>query len=236
MLNTDMMLKRLSTLNYKVNHTCNVWSIHDRSRTADEEAVLLQNFVDAKAERDAFVALIGDDRERELSKILKRKYHKTARVRARLKCFFASGKEVYFLTFTFTDEVLQNTSSDTRRQYVRRWLAQNTLDYVGNIDYGDKNNREHYHAVVLCDSRPDMSSWFKSFGGFKCRKVNKDNPVSVQKVPQYINKLSCHSTKNFTACNLLWGRPYQKSDLASDYPYLQYCSKPNFEEFEELPF
>lgn len=230
----DMLMKRLSQVNYNCNFAIDEWSKHFREFDCGilDEKPFLDKIAFARSERDAFIFSIGEDYYLELSKELKRKYQKTARVRARLRTFFASGHEVYFLTFTFNDDVLNSTNADTRKQYVRRWLSSNCLDYVANIDFGEKNGREHYHAVALCSSRPKMIDWSHRCGGFKCRRVNKDNSVSIQKIPQYINKLSNHSTKNFSKAYLLWGRPYQKNLSA----YNPYENNSFLAEYEELPF
>lgn len=229
----DMLLRRLSQVNYNVNLAVDEWSKKSREfENGLDEKPFLDAIAVARSERDAFIFSVGEAEYQTLRDELSRKYHKTARVRSRLRKFFASGEEVYFLTFTFTDSVLESTSADTRKQYVRKWLSSHCLDYVANVDFGKKNNREHYHAVALCSSRPDMSDWLSRCGGFKCRRVSKDNPVYVKRVPQYINKLSNHSTKNFSKSNLIWGRPYQKSTSS----YNPYSDSSSLSEFDELPF
>lgn len=55
-----------------------------------------------------------------------------------------------FLTLTFNDSFFdRGTSEDTRRKYIRRFLKEQCQEYVANVDYGDKNGREHFHAIVV---------------------------------------------------------------------------------------
>lgn len=54
----------------------------------------------------------------------------------------------YLLSLTFNDEVLGNTSFDTRLKYVRDYLNDTFADYFACVDFGKRNGREHYHAIV----------------------------------------------------------------------------------------
>lgn len=75
------------------------------------------------------------------------KKRKTSKVREKIEELVYSGNAI-FITLTFTDETLKNTSFETRRRYVARYLKANSKNYVANVDFGSKNKREHYHAVV----------------------------------------------------------------------------------------
>lgn len=120
------------------------------------------------------------------------------RLRSRIESMFDKGT-VAFLTLTFTDEVLASTSSQSRRDYVRKFLKSVSSEYVGNIDYGAENGREHYHAVVLTD-KEDFSSW--TYGFYKVQTVRKDG-VDALRVAKYISKLTNHAIKNTTKRNAL---------------------------------
>ena len=121
--------------------------------------------------------------------------HRIARLRKKILNILLIDSNIYFLTFTFKDSVLLNTSSDTRRQYVRKWLKKNCIDFVGNIDFGEKNHREHYHALVSCD-RVDTSSWLKN-GAMNFEVVHLDSKVD-EKLAKYINKFVYHAIKETT--------------------------------------
>ena len=103
---------------------------------------------------------------------LKNYYKRVVRLRSRVKRLLTYSEPV-FATFTFTDEVLQSTSPDTRRQYVRRFLNDNSTEYVANIDFGEKKHREHYHAVVSNRLPP----W--PFGSCKYLPVETSKTVTV---------------------------------------------------------
>lgn len=106
------------------------------------------------------------------------------------------NKFVYFGTLTFTDEVLNHTSCDTRRRYVARFLKSISSSYIANIDYGDKlknpdsNEREHYHCLIAVDSMP--KSW--KYGFCKFIQVRKDDD-DKKRISKYISKLTNHAMK-----------------------------------------
>lgn len=108
-----------------------------------------------------------------------------------------------FLTLTFTDEVLANTSKDTRRQYVRRYLQQ-FGSYVGNIDYGKEHDREHYHAILQYDGKLDHNEWQEKCGNIDFQRVKNPNSVAMSK---YISKLTNHAIKETTqGCRIIYSR------------------------------
>lgn len=129
---------------------------------------------------DEAVRIVNADRQR------------TKRLRNRITQYLCSGN-CLFLTLTFDDDCLNNTSEDTRRQYVRKWLKSVSNHFVANIDYGKKNGREHYHAVVLVD-KVDYSTW--THGAINGQKVKSTyDDVALAK---YICKLTNHAIKNTT--------------------------------------
>lgn len=118
---------------------------------------------------------------------------KNQRARQKIESIIQSGNAL-FLTLTFTDKTLSSTCADYRKQEVRRFLKQNCIEYIANIDFGAKNGREHYHAVVSVKNKLDYSKWkFGALNGLKIRKNSK--PIAIAK---YINKLSNHATKSTT--------------------------------------
>lgn len=118
---------------------------------------------------------------------------KNQRARTKIDKIIQSGKAL-FLTLTFTDNILTSTTEKTRRTYVSRFLKENCMEYVANIDFGAKNGREHYHAVVSVENKLIYSNWkFGALNGLKIR--NNSNPLAMAK---YINKLSNHATKSTT--------------------------------------
>lgn len=125
---------------------------------------------------------------------------KTKRVNARITTIINDALKhsldgnVRFLTLTFTDDVLNNTTYDTRRQYVRRFLKRYASNFVANVDYGDDTGREHYHAV--CNTDHDLTDVWQ-FGFSKVQKVSPFDK-DAEKLSRYISKLSMHAVKHTT--------------------------------------
>lgn len=120
------------------------------------------------------------------------------RLRKRIENMFTQGTCV-FLTLTFADDVLNNTDAKTRRVYVARFLKSVSSQYVGNIDFGAENGREHYHAVVVSNT-DDFSSW--TYGFYKAITVRKDE-ADAKRLATYVSKLTNHAIKETTKRNAL---------------------------------
>ena len=102
-----------------------------------------------------------------------------------------------FLTLTFNDETLRDTTDKERRVLVSRYLKSFGCSYVANVDYGKENHREHYHAVINTD-RIDYSSWHK-YGAIDGEKIRNRNIQSDKtRLAKYICKLSNHAIKETT--------------------------------------
>lgn len=110
------------------------------------------------------------------------------------------NNQAYFLTLTFRDEVLQNTTPQTRRTYVRKFLKSVSDKYVANIDFSPDIGREHYHAVIL--NRIDLKSW--SYG-FAFNEKVRSHKNDLERVSKYITKLTAHALK-VNATRLIYSR------------------------------
>lgn len=133
---------------------------------------------------------------KEALKINKANYERTNRLKKRVSNMLLSG-ECLFLTLTFTDETLNNTSADTRRQYVRKYLKSCNCQYVANIDFGKQNHREHYHALVNVKAI-DFDSWH-CYGAILAERVrNRNIEKDKTRLSKYICKLSNHAIKETT--------------------------------------
>lgn len=129
------------------------------------------------------------------------KKNKSAKVRQKIEELVYSGNAI-FITLTFTDETLQNTSIETRRRYISRYLKANSKNYVANIDFGAKNGREHYHAVV--DKDISFKDWYK-YGAINVERVRTQEDDLVR-VARYVSKLSNHALKVVNAPRLIYSR------------------------------
>lgn len=73
------------------------------------------------------------------------------RLEAKLRDWLSHYKAV-FITLTFNDETLENTSEEQREALVIDYLRKETAFYIANKDYGSTNGREHYHAVAVANT------------------------------------------------------------------------------------
>lgn len=98
-------------------------------------------------------------------------------------------------TLTFTDTTLEKTSKETRRRYVTRYLKKYCIKYLGNIDFGKENGREHYHFIAMIKDNIPKNSW--SYGCEDLRTINT-TIKDIKKVRSYLLKLNNHSYKEST--------------------------------------
>lgn len=124
-------------------------------------------------------------------------YQRIKRLKERIKALTSQG-ECLFLTLTFNEETLKRTSAKERRSMVYHYLKSFSSDFVANVDFGKANEREHYHAVILCDM-VDYTLWHEN-GAIRGEKVRVRGNTSV-KVARYIDKLSLHALKDTTYRN-----------------------------------
>ena len=152
---------------------------------------------------------------KEAERINDASYHRVKRLKERISVMLL--KPCVFLTLTFTDEVLANTSKKTRKAYVKRFLGSLNCAYVANIDYGEENGREHYHALVQAE-KIDYKPWHK-YGAIKGERVRLDfdkNGKCLDEVrpAKYISKLTNHAIKETCkrSC-IMYSRETRKTSL-----------------------
>ena len=104
------------------------------------------------------------------ARLLNSKKRKASHVRKIFKTFINKNKESHWITLTFTDEVLRETTYEQRRLAVREFLYAQGVEFIGTVDYGSGRKyvsfskelrratwREHYH--VLVSGFVDVSLW-----------------------------------------------------------------------------
>ena len=116
---------------------------------------------------------------------------------------------LHFVTLTFNDDTLSSTSERTRHRYVTAYLNEHCLAYYGNIDYGKKNEREHYHAVVKLRS-DTLPPFPYGFHHVKAVQSVKKKNADINCIATYINKLVCHANKATT------GRAFRSKVMEAD--------------------
>lgn len=130
---------------------------------------------------------------KEARRINNASYKRVNRLEDRIMSYLQKGHCIW-LTLTFDEDTLNNTTPETRRKYVRRFLKTQSNYYVANIDYGKTTQREHYHAVVVCDY-VDMSAWSYGFSYTERIKNHCKTPLKLSK---YVSKLTNHAIKETT--------------------------------------
>lgn len=137
--------------------------------------------------------------EREYNEVIKinhASYSRVRRLKDRIETMLLNG-DCLFLTLTFNDNTLANTTSKERRVSVSRYLKQFNCNYVANIDFGKENGREHYHAVINC-AKIKLNDWRK-YGNINVQHIRNRNIKSDKtKLAKYICKLSNHAIKETT--------------------------------------
>lgn len=111
-----------------------------------------------------------------------------------------------FVTLTFRDNVLSETSSKTRRTYVQRFCNNYNCKYIANIDFGQNDKftrREHYHAIINKD-KVNCSDW--SYGIINFERVRACSSEMV--LAKYVNKFANHATKIGVNTRILTSRKF----------------------------
>lgn len=180
-------------------------------------------------------------------------YQKVSRLKKRIAFILTNAPSSYFVTLTFSDEVLQATSEQTRRQYVRKFLKANAngTHYVANIDYGSKNGREHYHAITNfpCNSWKYGHQLSKPILLYAPLSAKYDNlpdeeyklkafETTQKRLSKYTAKLGFHAVKETTRdASLIYSRlPVEKVVEEKPEPYFEEITDPAFVEFLDRSF
>lgn len=117
------------------------------------------------------------------------------RIKQRITRMLNNGNAL-FLTLTFSNKMFErNTTSETRRTYIRRFLKEQCSEYLANIDFGSTNQREHYHAVVVPKTIIDFERYREIFDSNINARHIRVNDTSIKLVGRYINKLTNHALK-----------------------------------------
>lgn len=140
------------------------------------------------------------DEWQEAEKINHAKNQRAWRLHDRINSYLE--KPCLFLTLTFTDEVFEKTSEETRRTYVARFLKATGCKYVANYDEGEDYGREHYHAI-LQSGFIEPSTWL--YGNLDVERVRRAKD-SI-KLARYIAELTNHAIKATTRqCRVIYSR------------------------------
>lgn len=185
----------------------------------------------------AFIKKYGIDLFQETNKLLNARASKLARIKSDIKPYIQGGHAI-FVTLTFDDACLNRTSEKYRRELVQRYLNEQCLWYRANIDYGEKNEREHYHAIVIpvCGDHIDCKPWWKN-GAIKVKKINVEKG-DLARVAKYVVKLSYHAIKKSSkgTSRLLCSRSPRENMGGDELPAPNWLTLSDAELNEMFPF
>lgn len=131
---------------------------------------------------------------KEAFRINQADYKRKKRLKARI-CEMIKEPCV-FLTLTFTDDCLKSINLETMRKYVRRYLKIFSDTYIANIDFGELNERVHYHALAVNNGTFDFNDW--KCGNVDFERVADSDQLTATKLAQYVSKLTNHAIKETT--------------------------------------
>lgn len=153
--------------------------------------------------------LLEDEFCQECDRILKANRARVVRLSAKIE-WMVANYDCTFLTMTFTDDYLARTSVGTRRQSISRFLNSLECPYIGNIDFGKENGREHYHAVVGCVvPREKIFEYITKFGNIDLSRV-RASKNDYKRLAKYVSKLANHAVKVTTKRNsIMYSRKYK---------------------------
>lgn len=135
---------------------------------------------------------------KEARRINKATSKRKKRLEERIRSYLEKGTCI-FATLTFSDDVLNVTSVDSRRKYVSRYLKTQSDYYLANIDFGNDDkytHREHYHAIIVSE-KIDTTFWNDNFGFTWVERI-KNHQLSDKKLAKYVSKLTNHAIKDST--------------------------------------
>lgn len=140
---------------------------------------------------------------KEAERVNNASYHRVKRLNDRIFQML-NNKNSIFVTLTFAPDVLAKTSGETRKKYIKRYLKEQCIQYVANIDFGKKNGREHYHAVVI-PKNDKLDNKAYNYGSIDFERVRNYGESTLEltskKMAKYVAKLTNHAIKTTTHQN-----------------------------------
>lgn len=138
------------------------------------------------------------EENKEYEKILQARYQKVSRIKKRFMYLLTRYDYVWFCTFTFSNDYI-NKCTRTKRDLIKSVIDTHDFKYILNIDYGKKNEREHYHCVLATNWNIDVNQYFQShYPCFTFSHICKKGRYDFESLSKYINKLTNHCIKATT--------------------------------------
>lgn len=147
----------------------------------------------------AFKNQLPFEYNKEYEKLLNARIQKVGRIKKRLLYLLLRYDYVWFCTFTFSDKYI-NKSERTKRDLIKQILNTHDFKYILNIDYGKKNQRQHFHCILATNIDMDVNQFFQSFykGGYSLSIPCKKGVDDLTRLTKYIDKLVNHCIKATT--------------------------------------
>lgn len=135
----------------------------------------------------------------DYERVLKARYQKNSRIKKRLVYLLSRFENIWFITFTFNNNYI-NKSTRTKRDLMKMVLNTHDFKYMLNIDYGKKNEREHYHCILATNLDIDVNQFIQFYyeGGFSLSIQCKKGLNDYKRLSKYLNKLTNHCIKATT--------------------------------------
>lgn len=118
-----------------------------------------------------------------------RHYGKIKRAKRKIEKILDTEETCLFLTLTFDNNYIEKLKN--KRRSVREYLKTISKNFIANVDYGEKNGRLHYHAIIR--GRIESNTW--KYGAINFKVINNKCSGALSK---YILKLARHSLKTTT--------------------------------------
>lgn len=181
-----------------------------------------KGIVDEAAERE-LIDVFGDEDAKALEQLQDARRKQKKKIKNHLEFWMNRDYRIFFVTFTINNEnqekLSKNKSKDAYFKAFKDVCTRSlsfTKDYIINVDFGDENEREHYHALVAYERNACTMRYNGHINKKTHRKeyedvnINKKYKVGFvvaeefdyniddagsDKLSRYITKLVVHSIK-----------------------------------------
>ena len=160
------------------------------------------------------------------------KRQKGCRLKNHISYYMRKGYKLVFATFTFNEDTIKKDKK-YRKETITRTLNKNknVIDYIGNVDYGKENGREHYHYILILKKDFKPITKISTIKSKKIRKFKEVTNLNIEykygfttyeligkeekdrdKIKNYITKLTLHGMKQEERNQLITKRnsPYHE--------------------------
>lgn len=125
--------------------------------------------------------------------------------------------ESYFITLTFNNDILENTTKAKRLLIIKNYLNNQTDKYILNCDYGKLNEREHYHALVIAkDKFINFTLYNLKYGHIQSRPLNLNKNQSIESQTKILLN---HALKETSESKIYYSRSKRANHIKKNKNY-----------------